>query len=117
MAALEVHGVSASRRLIAGHSDVQFPRAGFDDNRGVAAQFLPLSIQEFHRLYGEAKPACEYWFGEAVQKPLPTILHGIVKFIIATLLERSGWNTSLKVRLKIVPNAEPVPDVIAVKGK
>ena len=83
----------------------------------MAAQFLPLSIQEFHRLYDEAKPAYEYWFGEAVQKPMPTILHGIVQFIIATLLERSGWNTSLEVRLKIVLDAEPVPDVIAVKGK
>lgn len=83
----------------------------------MAAQPKPLSVQEFHRLYDGAKPAYEYWFGEAIQKPMPTILHGIVQFIVATLLERAGWNTSLEVRLKIDPNAEPVPDIIAVQGK
>ena len=83
----------------------------------MAAQPSRLSIGEFHRLYDDAKPAYEYWFGEAVQNPVPTILHGIVQFIIATLLERAGWNTSLEVRLKVVPEAEPVPDVIAVQGK
>ncbi len=40
-----------------------------------------------------------------------------MQFIIATLLERAGWNTSLEVRLKVAPDAEPVPDVIAVQGK
>lgn len=83
----------------------------------MAAEPLPLSIEEFHKLCDDAKPAYEYWFGEAVQKSMPTILHGIVQFLIATLLERAGWNTSLEVRLKIVPDVEPVPDVIAVQGK
>jgi Uma2 family endonuclease len=83
----------------------------------MAAQPVPLTIQDFHRLYDGAKPAYEYWFGVATQKPMPTILHGIVQFIIATLLERAGWNVSLEVRLKVDPNAEPVPDVIAVRGK
>lgn len=83
----------------------------------MSAQPRPLSIQEFHRIYDGTKPAYEYWFGEAVQKSMPTILHGIVQFIIATLLERAGWNTSLEVRLKVVADAEPVPDVIAVQGK
>jgi len=87
------------------------------DNKSVAARPLSLSIQEFHRLYDGAKPAYEYWFGGAVQKSMPTILHGIVQFVIAMLLERAGWNTSLEVRLKVVPDAEPVPDVIAVQGK
>ena len=83
----------------------------------MAAQPLALSIEEFHRLYDGAKPAYEYWFGEAVQKPMPTLLHGIVQFLLAMLLERSGWNTSLEVRLKVASDAEPVPDVIAVRGK
>lgn len=83
----------------------------------MAAQPLPLSLQEFHRLYDGAKPAYEYWFGKAIQKSMPTILHGIAQFIVATLLERAGWNTSLEVRLKFAADAEPVPDVIAVKGR
>jgi Uma2 family endonuclease len=83
----------------------------------MAAQAIPLTIEEFHKLYGGVKPAYEYWFGEAIQKSMPTILHGIVQLILATLLERAGWNTSIEVRLKIVPDAEPVPDIIAVQGK
>jgi Uma2 family endonuclease len=83
----------------------------------MAAQPLPLSIQEFHKLYDGAKPAYEFWFGKAVQKSMPTILHGIVQLVIAMMLERAGWNSSLEVRLKVSPDAEPVPDVIAVRGK
>lgn len=85
--------------------------------KGMAAQPSPLTIQEFHKLYDGAKPAYEYWFGQAVQKSMPTLLHGVVRLIIATLLEKSGWNTSLEVRLKVVLDAEPVPDVIAIRGK
>jgi Uma2 family endonuclease len=83
----------------------------------MAAQPSPLSVEEFHRRFDGAKPAYEYWFGEAVRKPLPTMLHGIVQYVIAMLLERAGWFISLEARLKVVPGAEPVPDVIAVKNK
>jgi len=83
----------------------------------MAAQSTPLTVEEFHRLYDGAKPAYEYWFGEAVQKSMPTILHGLVQTILALLLDRAGWNTSAEVRLKVRPNAEPVPDLIAIRGK
>ena len=77
----------------------------------MATQPIPLSLEEFHELYAAAKPAYEYWFGIAVQKPMPTLLHGIVQMLVAMLLERSGWNTASEVRLKVDHNAEPVPDV------
>ncbi len=48
---------------------------------------------------------------------MPTVLHGIVQAIFVMLLERAGWNTASEARLKIVSDAEPVPDVIAVRGK
>jgi Uma2 family endonuclease len=83
----------------------------------MAAQPLPLSLEEFHTLHDGAKPAFEYWHGAAVQKPMPTVLHGIVQAILVMLLERAGWNTASEVRLKVVSDAEPVPDVIAVHGK
>jgi Uma2 family endonuclease len=83
----------------------------------MAAQPLPLSLEEFHRQYDGAKPAYDYWYGTAVQKSRPTLLHGIVQAIIMMLLEKAGWNTASEVRLKVVSNAEPVPDVIAVRGK
>jgi len=83
----------------------------------MAAQSLPLSLADFHRLYEGAKPAYEYWHGAAVQKSMPTVLHGIVQFVIMLLLEKAGWNAASEVRLKVGSDAEPVPDVIAVRGK
>jgi Uma2 family endonuclease len=83
----------------------------------MAAQPLPLSPEEFHALYDGAKPAYEYWHGAAIQKSMPTALHGIVQIILALLLEKAGWNTASEVRLKVVPEAEPVPDLIAVRGR
>lgn len=83
----------------------------------MAAQPVPLTLEEFHSLHGEAKPAYEYWHGVAVQKKMPTVLHGIVQAILIMLLEKAGWNTASEVRLKIASDAEPVPDVIAVQGK
>lgn len=83
----------------------------------MAAQASPLTIEEFHKLYDGAKPAYEYWFGQAIQKPMPTNLHGLIQFILATLLKRAGWNPNIEVRLKVVREAEPVPDLIAIRGK
>jgi Uma2 family endonuclease len=83
----------------------------------MAAQLSPLSLEEFHKLYDGAKPACEYWDGSAIRKPMHTFLHGFVQFVIMTLLEKAGWNPAPEVRLKVSRDAEPVPDVLAVKGK
>lgn len=85
--------------------------------KDMAAQVLPLSLKEFHALYDGAKPAYEYWYGTAIRKSMPTVLHGIVQAILIMLLEKAGWNTALEVRLKVVSDAEPVPDLIAVRGR
>ena len=87
------------------------------DNQTMAAQPWALSLKEFHSSFDGAKPAYEYWHGAAIQKSMPTALHGIVQIILAMLLEKAGWNTASEVRLKVVPGAEPVPDIIAVRGK
>jgi Uma2 family endonuclease len=83
----------------------------------MATQTLPLSLEEFHKRYDGAKPAYEYWYGQAIQKSMPTALHGVVQFVIMMLLEKAGWNAASEVRLKISSDAEPVPDAIAVRGK
>ena len=83
----------------------------------MAAQPAPLSLEEFHRLYDGAKPAYEYWHGVAIQKSMPTALHGLVQYLIMMLLRQAGWITASEVRLKIASDAEPVPDVIAIRGK
>ena len=83
----------------------------------MAAQPEPLTLEEFHKLYDGKKPAYEYWYGQAVRKSMPTALHGIVQAILIMLLERAGWNTASEVRLKVVREVEPVPDLIALRGK
>jgi Uma2 family endonuclease len=72
-----------------------------------------LSLEEFHRLYDGAKPAYEYWFGEAIQKPMATNLHSALQLVLAILLRARGWFAFPEATLKLVPDAAPVPDVIA----
>ncbi len=82
----------------------------------MAAAPTPLTLQEFHRLYDDReKPCREYWFGEVIQKPMPRFLHGAMQFIVMFLLNARGWNAFPEVRLKLHPEAEPVPDVIALR--
>lgn len=76
-----------------------------------------LSLEEFHRLYDGKKPAYEYWFGEAIRKAMPTNVHGVVQFLIMLMLRNLGWTVASEARLKVIREAEPVPDVIAVHGK
>ena len=76
-----------------------------------AAQFLPLD--EFERLYEGEKPYYEYWFGEAIRKPMPTSLHGSVQILMGMLLMARGWKVASEVKLKLSPFANPVPDLIA----
>jgi Uma2 family endonuclease len=83
----------------------------------MAAQPEALTLEEFHKLYDGQKPAYEFWYGQALQKSMPTALHGIVQMVVAILLERAGWNTASEVRLKVVKEIEPVPDLIAIRGK
>jgi hypothetical protein len=47
-----------------------------------------LSLEEFHRLYDGVKPNYEYWFGEAIQKPMATNLHGVLQFCHYDVSER-----------------------------
>lgn len=36
---------------------------------------------------------------------------------MTSLLEKAGWNPNIEIRLKVIREAEPVPDLIAVQGK
>ena len=40
-----------------------------------------LSVEEFRQRYADEKPYYEYWFGEAVQKTVPTWLHSLLQII------------------------------------
>ena len=72
-----------------------------------------LSLEQFESLYRGEKPHFEYWFGEAIQKSMPTYLHGTFQWVLAMLIARRGWKSATEVRLKLSALASPVPDVVA----
>jgi Uma2 family endonuclease len=73
----------------------------------------PLSLEEFRSRYRQQKPYFEYWFGEPIQKTRPTWLHAVLQRIIGEALQRAGYKSGSEVGLRIDPQWEPVPDVIA----
>lgn len=75
-----------------------------------------LSLGEFHRIYDGVKPNHEYWYGEAIPKPMATYLHGVLQLVLGMLLLRRGWKAASEVTLKMGPHAELVPDLIATRG-
>ena len=72
-----------------------------------------LSLERFEQLYRDKKPNYEYWFGEAIQKSMPTSLHSFLQFAITNLLRQRGWKAGPEIRLKVSKVANPVPDVVA----
>lgn len=85
----------------------------------MATQPAWLSLEEFHRqypYYDSDKPYYEYWFGKAIRKPTPDWLHNEVQYILNTMLRQVGWTAGAEVRVKVVKEAEAVPDLIAIHG-
>ncbi len=83
----------------------------------MAAIAHPLTRQEFREQYAGKKPYFEYWFGEAVQKSMPTWLHGVLQAILIEFLKRAGYRSGSEVELRIDPDWEPVPDVIGISRR
>jgi Uma2 family endonuclease len=81
----------------------------------MATAAAKLTVAEFEKQYGREKPYYEYWYGEAVQKSMPTWLHGLLQTILASLLSEAGYKSGSEVKLKIVPDFHPIPDVIATR--
>jgi Uma2 family endonuclease len=71
-----------------------------------------LTKEEFRSLYAGRKPHFEYWFGEAVQKSMPTWLRSVLQRILGGLLVKAGYKSGSEAELRIDPDWEPVPDVI-----
>ena len=75
-----------------------------------------LTVAEFEKRYGQEKPHYEFWHGEAIQKSMPTWIHGLLQGILRDLLRKAGYKAGSEVKLKIDPDFHPVPDVIATRG-
>jgi Uma2 family endonuclease len=71
-----------------------------------------LTLEEFHARYAN-EHGYEYWFGKAVRKGLPTTPHGILQGILMLLLSRILYAAGSEIELRIDPDWEPRPDVLA----
>lgn len=70
-----------------------------------------LTIDQFRDRYAD-EDGYEYWFGEAIRKPMPTWLHCILQAQLAELLYRLGYFAGSELSLRIDPHWEPRPDVV-----
>jgi Uma2 family endonuclease len=75
----------------------------------------PLTLEEFHTRYANSSRAYEYWFGEAVEKAMPTWLHSLVQAILTEMLRRAGYRAAPELELRIDPQFEPRPDISATR--
>lgn len=74
-----------------------------------------LTKEEFHARYDGEKPYFEYWNGEAVQKPVATLLHVLIQKILMALLDGIGYRSFSELEIRLHPDYEPVPDVVAME--
>lgn len=78
----------------------------------MAAAPQSLTLAEFRARFHDQKPYYEYWFGEAIQKQVPTWLHALLQSIVSELLRRAGYKSGTELELHIDPEWQPVPDVV-----
>jgi Uma2 family endonuclease len=83
----------------------------------MATALQSLSVTEFEEQYGHEKPYYEFWYGEAIQKSMPSSVHGLLQKIILDLLDKASFKAMSEVKLKIDPSFNPVPDIIATRGR
>jgi Uma2 family endonuclease len=72
-----------------------------------------LTLQEYDRLYGH-ESGWEYWDGEAIRKPVPTFLHGLLSVLLCDLLRQAGYFSSFEVDLHASADWSPRPDACGV---
>ena len=76
-----------------------------------------LTLEQFRERFADSDRAYEYWFGEAVEKPVPTWLHAIVQVLIADALRRAGYRVGSELDLRVDPQFQPRPDVSATRKR
>lgn len=81
----------------------------------MATALAGLTLAEFEAQYSHQDKAYEFWYGEAVPKGMPTWIHGLLQKILMLLLDEAGYASASEVELRIIPEAHPRPDVIAVR--
>ncbi len=82
----------------------------------MAAIAEKLTFAEFQLKYEHGDRSYEYWRGEAMLKGASTLVHGLLQAIVGRLLSEAGYSAGSNVELRIVPDAHPIPDLIATRG-
>ena len=70
-----------------------------------------VSVEDYLRR--TEKPYCEYVDGVLYPKPMATLLHSLVQFMLQVLLRRQGVQAAAEVQVRISPTKYLIPDVIA----
>lgn len=71
-----------------------------------------ISLEEFHARYANEN-GYEYWFGEVVQKGVPTWLHAIFQVLLGEVFYEQGYYTGSELDLRISREFQPRPDIAA----
>jgi Uma2 family endonuclease len=71
-----------------------------------------ISLEEFRVRYANDS-GYEYWFGEVVQKSVPTWLHAILQSLLAEIFFEHGYFSGSELDLRISGDFQPRPDVAA----
>jgi len=74
-----------------------------------------LTPEEFRKQFENSDRAYEYWFGEAIEKPVPTWLHAIVQVLVAEAFRRAGYRAGTELDLRIDLEFQPRPDISATR--
>ena len=78
----------------------------------MATSTIHISINEFHARYAN-ESGYEYWFGEVVQKSVPTWIHAILQTLLAEIFYEEGYFSGSELDLRISREFQPRPDVAA----
>jgi|SRR5579875_2199218 len=78
----------------------------------MARATAPITIEEFHANYAN-RNGYEYWFGEVVEKSVPTWLHAILQSLLAEIFYEQGYFSGSELDLRMSRDFQPRPDVAA----
>ncbi len=70
-----------------------------------------ISLEEY--LHRSEKPLCEYMEGVLQPKPMPAKLHGLIQYMLVTLLRRQKVEALAEVTVRVSAAKFLIPDVIA----
>jgi len=79
----------------------------------MATQTTLITLKEYRERY-ENEHGVEYWFGEVVRKSMVSWNHGILAMILGQFFTELGYVSGTEIDLRVDPNWEPRPDVMAM---